>query len=70
MAGKVTEALSIAANVQAGAALPQVVQAAISVARKLQCQVTFTWEKHPVVVGPDDTYQGVQRRVQRARGGK
>ena len=64
---KATEALAIEMTVQTGATLPQAVTAALRVARHLQCVVTFAWEKSHVAVGPEDTYQGVQRRVGRAK---
>ncbi len=49
----------------AGAGLPQVIQGALNVAHACRCGVTFTWLGKLVCVYTSDTYQGVQRKVQR-----
>lgn len=62
---RVHEALHLELSVQTGATLPAAITAALGIARKLGCVVSFTWGKVPVTVSSEDTYQGVQRRVQR-----
>lgn len=59
-----TDAVTIVVEVQTGAALPKVIEAMIRIARKNDCLVSSTWnDTIPFVVSPQDTYQGVQRRV-------
>lgn len=58
-------ALVLQAEVAEGAKLPQVIAAALSIARRNLCQVRFRWEKHDIVVNSGQTYQSVQRDVQR-----
>lgn len=62
------EAVTLLVSVQTGATLPKVIEAMIRIARKNECLVSSTWNNTlPLVVSPDDTYQGVQRRVQKMR---
>lgn len=64
---KVDDALTLPLQVTAGATLPAVVQAALRVSAKLGCRVQFTWDGLEITLGTSDTFQGVQRRVQKLR---
>jgi hypothetical protein len=62
---KVDAALTLQAEVAPTAKLPQAIAAALTIARANRCNVAFTWLQVEVLVSAADTYQGVQRRVQR-----
>lgn len=64
---KDTEALSLQAVGHDSATLSQIIKAALTVARKNQCCVRSTWNDLTIDVTPEDTYQGVQRRVNELR---
>lgn len=51
---------------QTGATLPKLIELQIRIARKLECLVCSTWNEVRIVVSPEDTFQGVQTRVQDA----
>lgn len=61
------QALVLRAEMHPEATLTQAIQAAMSAARLSRCSVAFHVEQGKkrieVVVTPDDTYQGVQKRV-------
>lgn len=66
------EVVCIEVQSHAGATLPQLITAMLRIARTNQCSVRCsTWnppgskETATIMVMPDDTYQGAQRKVQR-----
>lgn len=68
-APKREETLILRVELAKDAPLPQGIFAALRVARALQAVVSFTWNdrgtERDVRVAPNDTYQGVQRRLTR-----
>ena len=61
---KTENAVAITLSVTAGAKLPQVVAAALKIARHNTCDVLFTWERQQILLSASDTYQGAQRKIQ------
>jgi hypothetical protein len=59
------DVLILRVEVAMGATLPRAIETGLSLARRTGCTVLFEWLQQTVRCGPEDTYQGVQRRVGR-----